>query len=603
MTIRGRSSSLIHFSKVWLRNNLPCMVGTLDVQMSKLAMQNISLIALFASILSACEGVVVVPKNSSSLPGSDTSEEDESQLPSRSLPDLPPPIETDLIPITATNHPLLRLTHRQWDAAVKDTLGLAQLPDFSENGLRVDRGSTFLFGQAPDTLTVDKKLFDDYRARAHDIAMYIAGSIERSQTLLGGDVSRERVGQLVIKLGLRAYRRPLTTTEFERHLALYDAGYEYPDTKAQLSAEHTGFYLTLRGFFENPKFLYRVASWSTNEASDATQLDAYALASKIAYFLTDQNPDQTLLELAASDDLVDINTLDNQVRRLMDTDAFEARLVSFHDATLGGTGAFVGDIENLRTAASTERKLFVLEAFRNNESWADMLLSPKTFVNSQLADIYNLSGDFSPNNFQEVLLPASERLGLLTQIAFLGGVKPTPIHRGVWLSKHILCNEIGAAANNGNELEQVEPGDTPRETYVNVTEKGTCAGCHVSLINPFGFAFEAFNKFGSHRTDYGENYDYAAVDTNVENASIDGTQRSANNARDMITQIANSTGAHFCYAKHLTEFALGRTTTESDTGLIEHLAALSAEGRPVKDLFRFLILSKSFRFNQNPKQD
>lgn len=586
-----------------LHHKLRCMVATLDVQMSKSTISNTLLMALYLIILAACQGVVVVPENSSSPSGSDAADEGEPQTSPPALPDLPPPEETGLTPITATSHPLLRLTHQQWDAAVKDTLGLANLPDFSENGLRADRGSTFLFGQDPDTLTVDKNLFDDYRARAHDIAIYVVSSPEHIETLLGGPISRPSIEQLITRLGLRAYRRPLTTTESEQHLTLYDIGYESPDTEEQLSAEQTGLYLTLRGFFESPKFLYRIASWSTRQTSESTQLDAYGLATKISYFLTNKNPDQELQRLAASGDLTDINVLDSQVQRLMDTDDFAARLSFFHDATLGGTGAFIGEGSELRSAANTERELFVSNAFRNGDSWADMLLSQKTFVNSQLAEIYGISGSFNQDSFQEVQLPASERLGLLTQVGFLGGVKPTPIQRGVWLSKHILCNSLGNPANSGNELEQAEPGATPRETYINVTEQGTCAGCHVTLINPFGFVLESFDELGRYRSDYGDNYNYASIDTYVESASIDGAERSANDARDMITQIANSKSAHFCYAKHLTEFALGRPAIESDSGLIDHLAALSTEGRSIKDLFRFLVLSTSFRTNQQPLQE
>ncbi|MBX2813920.1 MAG: DUF1592 domain-containing protein [Myxococcales bacterium] len=538
----------------------------------------------FGIILAGCQGIIT--------PGATHITQEEEVI---IHPPTPAPGEP-IIPVTAVPQPLRRLTHQQWLGAVHYTLQLPDIPDFDLRNFPSDQEDNFLFGNDPQALGVSPALFDTYRSRASAIADYIVSSAAHISSIINSNTITEATVQAAITtLGRRAYRRPLRDAEVTSFMNLYGTGMNNPGE--DLSPEQSGLLLVVRALFESPYFLYLAIPEGDTEGP--TKLDAHTLATRLSYFLWNEPPDATLRNAADTDQLRESAELDTQTSRMMADPRFQSVIYNFHNTALGGLGAFSTQAPDLYESAKNERLYFISDAVENDLSWKDILTSPHTFVNSTLAEIYGITGDFSENNFKKVLLPATERKGTLTHISFLGGVPHRPVPRGVWLSRMIGCNFIGSAVN-ADPVPASEPGESRRDIWEAYTEVegSTCIACHRTKINSFGFAFESYDERGQHRTNYGPDFSDSPVNTIVQNILLDGQLHSAANAMELADQLAEAKSTHECYAKHLAEFALGRPETSLDEGLIQNLRLLSAEGRPIRELIRYIIQSNSFRIHQ-----
>lgn len=541
-------------------------------------------------VVYGCTGVVELPKSTRDQAIDDNSEIIESPTPTDGRA---------LQPVTATAQPLRRLTHEQWIKAVHSTLNLPDLPDFGYQNLENDRGDTFIFGQDPSTLQVTYNLFSDYQAKADEIARYITDSPQRTTTLLNGVITRDRVQKLVTDMGYRAYRRPLTTNEINAHMAVFDESVENPVGLYNHTPEQEGLSVVIQAIFQSPYFIY--LNVPNTNINDPVRLTAHELATKLSYFLWGEDPDEQLRSLADSGTLVEHQVLDEQAVRLMNDERFDDLMVRFHDAVLGG-GQWFPDA-NLQLAAEQERRLFVTDQVQNGGSWKDMLLATYTYANSELAEIYGVAGSFSSDVFERIDLSNSERRGVLTQVGFLSGVASRPVPRGVWISERMVCNTIGAPADVAPPAE-IPPATGRRELWEAFTEQPEtdCASCHSNLINPFGFVFESYDDHGRYRTHYGAAYSNVAINTAVDDLLIDGSLHHAENAAELAEVIANNWVGNRCYASQLVELSMGRFAVPSDDGLVDHLAALVAEGRSIRELVRYIIQSKSFRYHQSTEQ-
>jgi hypothetical protein len=116
-----------------------------------------------------------------------------------------------------------------------------------------------------------------------------------------------------------------------------------------------------------------------------------------------------------------------------------------------------------------------------------------------------------------------------------------------------------------------------------------CGACHRDVINPLGFAFEAFDGFGQRRAlDNG-----VAVDSTGRYAFEDGVRAFAD-AGDLMRILADGAQAHTCYAKMLAGYALQRDVVENDRPLLKDLAAASRV-RSLKEMVISLVKNSAFR--------
>jgi hypothetical protein len=496
---------------------------------------------------------------------------------------------------------VFRLTHAQWDNTVRDLFYLAEPLGLAEEFRSDPSIGGFMFDNNSLSLEVDQALWQGYQRSAADVAELVTADTTILDNVLPPDAgdAQARADQFVRELGRRAYRRPLAEDEVTALVAVFDQAPELYDGMDPFLA---GVRLAIETMLQSPHFLYRVES-STTVDGDVIPLGSFEMASRMSYFLWDSMPDDELLDAAEADALADAGAIEEHALRLLADPRAVGVVHHFHDQLLeiekAAAAAPLASVypnvpATFGESAVEETRRFVDGTILGKAGTvADLFTSNETFVNSDLATIYGLQGEFG-DAFVPATLDSAERRGLLTLTAFLAGnatsVNPDPIHRGVFIAKRITCKVIAAPPNGVPPLPPPE-GRSNRQTVEDHTGQGTCAGCHTTIINPFGFPYENYDAIGAYRTEDGEfNVD---ASSSVE---LDGALVPVANALELAEALSTSPGVHQCYLNHWIEFANGRPFSEGDEPLAVRLAGESIdEGRPIKELLVRLVTSKPFR--------
>lgn len=505
---------------------------------------------------------------------------------------------------------MARLTHVQWTNSVQELLRLDAPPTTLAGTFRADPAqSGFLFDNDARALSVDEALWGAYQRAAAELAGQVTTDATKLARVLppSADTGEARARAFVESFGLRAHRRPLTSEEVESYLGLYRRG---PQAYADMAAFEGGIRLVIEAFLQSPHFLYRVER-STQAVRDRVPLDDYEVASRLSYGLWSAMPDDALFAAASEGTLHSREGVATQARRMLQ-DARSNKVVEAFHRTLFDVPRYAAIrpsltrypqvSERLGEHAARETTLFVQDVvFSRKGGYSDLLTSPATFVNDELARVYGLSGAFTAD-FVPVTLDSRERKGVLTQVGFLAAhatsVDPDPIHRGVFVSERIICRKIGAPPANIPPLPAPQ-GRTNREVVASHTEVpgSACASCHSHLINPLGFPFENFDAIGGYRTtDNGHPVDASST------PNINGETVPVRDALDLADALAANEGVHACYAQHWVEYLHGRPFAHEDGPLVERLGKLSKAGNlPIVDLVVEVVTSEGF-VNRHPEE-
>lgn len=496
-----------------------------------------------------------------------------------------------------------RLTHAQWENTVRDLLRLDAQPGLSSS-FEPDTRVSF-FDNNVRALRVSSDLWSDYQAAAEALAEAITSDAAALSRVLPSDLpieSTERARAVVIDLGRRAFRRPLTDEELSAHLAFFEDGAaHFPD----VDPFDGGVRVLLEALLQSPHFLYRV-ELGQDTAGDAVELGDFEMASRLSYMIWNTMPDDELLEEAERGALRTPEQIGAQASRLLEDPRGQAMLERFHAQLLDwdlyrdlskSSSEFPLYYSGVGDDMYEEARLFVEQVVSEEEgNLAELLTAPYTFVNAGLAAIYGLEGvfdqSFSSASFDSTSHP--QRGGLLTQLGFLashGGLTGS-IHRGVFINHRVLCTALPPPPDVLPPI----PADTgmtmtSRQRIEMHTGPGTCgSSCHGAFINPLGFAFESFDGLGQYRTEeFG-----LPIDASASFEFIDGSV-AFDGAGELNEALVAQIQTHDCYAKHWLEFALGRETAGSDLDLIQGLGDASLDGLSIKEIIIELVRSEEFR--------
>jgi hypothetical protein len=505
-------------------------------------------------------------------------------------------------PTPTSSARVARLTTRQWEATVQDLLRLPG--DTGLAGTFIEDPASGRFDNYTDDLAVGAQHFMDYQNAAEILAERVASDADAIARLVPADfdpAAPDAADRFIESFGLRAFRRPLGDAERASVRALFDLG----PTMHGGDAFAAGVYASLLYFLQAPHFLYRIQRSDAPDDTGYIPLDDYEVAERLSYTLWNTMPDDALFEAAAGGRLTSAEGLAEQAARLLwDPRAKDQVLSFFHqvyEVEFSGlsvsASAFPAFTDQTGEHANRETQLFLEEMVWSREgSLEDILSTPETFVNDELAAIYGFSGTFG-SDFERVDLDPTERSGLLTQIGFLArdsqGTLPSPIHRGVALVDSLFCIDIGPPPGDVPPLPALDPGLSNRERVEQHTE--TCgAGCHTQLINPIGFAFESFDALGQVRT---EDEAGQAVDA-TGSFVLGGTTLSYDGVIEFRDAALATDVPYECYAQHWVEYVLGREPAAGDQPLIEVLAeeAKTSAGASARDILLELVLSAVFRY-------
>ncbi|MCB9797699.1 MAG: DUF1592 domain-containing protein, partial [Alphaproteobacteria bacterium] len=338
-------------------------------------------------------------------------------------------------------------------------------------------------------------------------------------------------------------------------------------------------------------------------------LDDYEVAAKLAFALWNGPPDDTLRAAAEAGELHTREQVQEQARRLLADPRAEAVLDDFHGQLYGldATGDLVredfpdwqeGMGEDLRE--ETERFLKEL-ILRQDGSVTELYGADWSVLNARLAALYGVAGP--AEGWDIVQLPAAQRAGLLTQGSFLvpraDSQNPSPIQRGVFVNRKVLCVDLPDPPDNATGLPPLEEGSTNRQRVEAHTGEGTCGGsCHSLMINPPGFAFESYDAVGAWRdTDNGQPVDASGL-FYLSEGPVSWTT-----APELLTQLSTHPDAHGCYAWRWLSWTHARPPTDADRARIEPLVQASVEGLPISELLVELVSSEDFLSRRDEEEE
>lgn len=317
-----------------------------------------------------------------------------------------------------------------------------------------------------------------------------------------GQRNAEAAEQLVAEFAERAFRRPVDDAALEPYLSLVQEKF----------AEGSSFEEVLRAGYRavlcSPRFLYFYES--------PGELDSYAIASRLSYFLWNRPPDDQLLRLAADDRLRDAETLRQQVDRMLNHEHgrnfvpdFAAQWLDLSeiDATEPDRRQFRDFDPIVKHSMLDETHTFVQAILDEDLGCGHLLDSEFTYANSRLARYYGIDGVEGDELRRVTLDDKQQRGGVITQGAILkvtaNGSTTSPVIRGVWMLERLLGEHVSPPPPNVPAVEPDVRGATSiREMLVKHQASQDCAACH-KKIDPPGFALENFDPAGRWREAYG----------------------------------------------------------------------------------------------------
>lgn len=491
-------------------------------------------------------------------------------------------------------HGYVRLTHLQWERSVRDLFELSDTVGLSSS-LHPDPPAG-RFSNNELGLYVGEELWLDYQRVAEEIAEMVATDAALVAQL-GGLADR---GAFITKIAHRAFRRVPTAEELIAYETLWDLGATYYGSG---DAAVDGARVVLEALLQSPHFLYR-----SETAGVGSRLSGVELATKLSLLLKNTIPSDELLASAEAGQLdTDAGLNETAQAMLEEVDATEV-LGSFHSELYGldrykniekSPQVFPSYSEQVNEALVDADRLFFERVYNLGGGIREILTTDVAFVNDQTAPYYGLTA--TGPQLSEVQLDAT-RPGFLTRVSFLAYNanldQPDPIHRGVDINNRMLCVELSPPPGEIPPLPAPEAGQTNRERVVAHTGEGVCANCHLTIINPLGFAFENFDAMGQIRTEDNGN----PIDTADTYEFADGLQ-SFSGSSELISLMANHAQVHGCYSARLAEFVLARDVAGTEQDLVTEMQTVSLDqDASIKSLILTMVQDPLFTTAQGGAQ-
>ncbi len=314
-------------------------------------------------------------------------------------------------------------------------------------------------------------------------------------------VERPCAERIASHLATQAFRRPVTQEDLDWLMPFYDVG------RAEEGGFDAGVLELVTAILSSPDFLYRAIESAPDEPRLLSDLE---LATRLAFFLWSQGPDEPLIALATSGELSRPGVMEAQIRRMLADDRALALVDNFAFAWLN-----VDELEQveptqgdfnaaMRTNFETEIRLFIASIFLEDRSVLDLLTADHTFVNDALARQYGIP-DVRGSQFRRVTVDDANRWGLLGKGAVLlrtsYGDRTSPVLRGAWVLERILGTPPAPPPPDVVTDLSIQEGEVPttvRARLENHRTSPNCLGCH-GIIDPPGFALENFDVTGRWR--------------------------------------------------------------------------------------------------------
>lgn len=416
--------------------------------------------------------------------------------------------------------------------------------------------------------------------------------------------------EILTKFVNRAFRRPVDEATVERLVkmardvdALPGNGFEDGIAEAILAV------------LVSPRFLLRAeVQPEPDNPGKVVDLDEYALASRLSYFLWSSLPDEELMKLAGEGALrqnlraqVDRMLKDPKSDRMIANfvgqwlQARDVEAMSFNERVLlreAELEDFRGKFtRTLRRAMRQESEMFFAHILRENRPASELLTANYTFLNETLANWYRIEGVRGSQMRKFDLPENSPRGGILNQGTFLlvtsNPTRTSPVKRGLFVLENLLATPAPPAAPDVPPLEASAVGDRKnlplREILKIHAEQKLCASCHMRM-DPIGLALENYNALGLWRDlDKGH-----PIDSSGQLVTGEKFQ----NARELSQILASARKEDFlrALAEKLTTYAIGRGMEYFDAPTIDKIVAdAEKNGGTLREILYGVVESAPFQ--------
>jgi hypothetical protein len=505
-----------------------------------------------------------------------------------------PPDEMCVPGIPATSQ-LVRIKNRQYDAAVRDLLGVTTVGPMNQ------KPSELLVADFDGPMVADAwRIYQDV---ASQIAAAVMGGTNRTNFISCDPAAAGCLTQTIQAFGRKAFRRELTpaeVTSFERLNMLTPPGTPTEVAEAILYA-----------FLVSPSFL-QVIEVGTEVEGSAIKLTQQEVAQRLSFLLWDSVPDAELSAAADAGMLLTKEQILLQAQRMVAVRAKAGPLVSaFHREWLQmnnanghwwkiqhDTAKFPLYNSAAVPAYAAEIDRFFEEVAFTGGAFKDLFLSNIGFVNNQTAAIYGLDPAGYGAELTKVELDPNQRPGFLTRTGFLQSYSSydttSPILRGAFITVNLIGQDPGPPDPRAIQT-PVPPGpfSTQRELVEALTSADTCTGCHTPFVNPPGFVMERYDSIGKWQ------------DTDPLGGPINGTAdvyftqdaaKTISSPLQLMQELVMGPATRRIYADRWVSFATGRPSNGNDRCLVDALdTKLAMDGYTMLNLLADLTQADSFR--------
>jgi hypothetical protein len=398
-------------------------------------------------------------------------------------------------------------------------------------------------------------------------------------------------------VGARIFRRPLATPEVARYQALYLVG--------AASGFTDGVKLVLSAMLQSPNFLYR-SELGARQSDGTYALTPYEIASELSYLFWATIPDAELWAAARDGRLADAAGIGAQAKRLLASPRSRALLDHFAAQwldidrlalTVKDETVYPGFSPALRAALRAETLTFFdFVVHGGTGKLRELFTAPYSFVNDDVAAFYGLD-PVPPDNgsgLRRVDVTSAHRSGLLTHGSILATqAKPSvasPIHRGKLVRERLLCQKPSPPPPGLNaQLPPVDPKLSNRERFTVHAKNEPCASCH-RLMDPIGFAFEAFDGVGKYA---------GAADTTGQIVDSPNTDATFDGPLELGQLLAASSDVERCFSLEWFRYATGMQENLDLSCFVDDVArGFSLSGASLPELFIALTQTAHFRLRR-----
>ena len=392
-------------------------------------------------------------------------------------------------------------------------------------------------------IDVSEEWFNSLTRSALDVAQQFDDSFLGNSKNIDEEECR-RIATIVLE---RAFRRPLTSDEKEKNIDRIFKEVESPDVALKR---------VVLLAIKSPQFLYPGLSGGKDSS--------YQIASRLALGLWDSIPDNELLGIAKQGGLNDMDNFRGQVHRMLSDSRSKSKVLDFFyhwlDLDYGRDiakdkkvypGFDFEKISNLKRSMD----IFIEDVFWSERSnFKELFLASYLYLNKDLAHLYaepNQEEDFIRVNFSE-----SKRSGIITHPYILSQFSypynSSPIHRGVFLTRHMLGRTLKPPPEAVSfENQSLDPSLSMREKVAHVTKASNCMSCH-EIINSLGFSLENYDAIGRWRLSDNDK----TIDASSEYETSSGKRISLNGARSLAEFIANDSKSQKAFIKSMFEYMI-----------------------------------------------